>query len=285
VSAAEICVVGSVNLDIVVAVPHHPAPGETVLGGDRAEYHGGKGANQAVAAARARRRVAFVGRVGGDEIGGRLRAEIEREGIDVAHLGTDPQAASGVALIAVDEAGENTIIVSPGANGRVGSDDVAGAADALGEARVTLLGHEVPEAAVAAAARIAGGLVVLNPAPARPVAADVLTRVDVLVPNRGELAALVGADGDPTQLAQRLGRPTVVTLGGDGALVVADGRAERISAPVVDVVDTTGAGDTFCGALAAALAGGAELTEAARAAVAAAARSVTWAGARPAARG
>jgi ribokinase len=282
VSLAEVCVVGSVNLDVVVAVPHHPAPGETVLGGDRAEHHGGKGANQAVAAARAGRPVAFVGRVGDDEIGGRLRAELEREGIDVTHLGTDPQARSGVALIAVDAAGENTIIVSPGANGRVGPDDVAAAADVLNDARVTLLGHEVPDSAVAAAAHVAGGLVVLNPAPARPVTADVLARVDVLVPNRGELAALAGGDGDPAQLAQRLGRPAVVTLGADGALVVADGRSERVPAPAVDVVDTTGAGDTFCGALAAALAGGAELAEAARAAVEAAARSVTWAGARPA---
>jgi len=282
VTAVEVCVVGSVNLDVVVSVPHHPAPGETVLGGDRAEHHGGKGANQAVAAARAGRRVAFVGRVGSDEIGARLRAELEREGIDVTYLGTDPNASSGVALIAVDATGENTIIVSPGANGRVGADDVAAAADILEQARVTLLGHEVGQAAVAAAAQRASGLVVLNPAPARAVTGDVLARVDVLVPNRGELAALAGGDGDPAQLAARLGRPTVVTLGAQGALVVADGHSEPIPAPTVDVVDTTGAGDAFCGALAAALAGGAELTEAARAAVAAAARSVTYAGARPA---
>ncbi len=279
-TAAEICVVGSVNLDIVVAVNHHPSPGETVLGGDRAELHGGKGANQAVAAARAGRRVAFVGRVGRDEIGKRLRAELEREGVDVTHLRTDRDALSGTALIAVDAAGENTIVVSPGANGRVGADDVAAADDVLRDARVTLLGHEVPEQAVAAAASVATGTVVLNPAPARPVAPDVMARVDVLVPNRGELATLTGRDGDPAELAALIGRPVVVTLGADGALVVLDRRADHIPAPSVDVVDTTGAGDTFCGALAAALVGGAELVDAARAAVAAAALSVTRPGAR-----
>ncbi len=279
-SAIEICVVGSVNLDIVIAVGHHPVPGETVLGGDRVELHGGKGANQAVAAARLGRRVALVGRIGDDDAGVRLRAGLVREGLDATHLVTDPDAPSGVALIAVDPAGENTIIVSPGANGRVGADDVTAAAAMLRDVRVALLGHEVPEAAVAAAAATAGGIVVLNPAPARPVPAELLQRVDVLVPNRGELAALAGRDGDPAQLAAEIGGAVVVTLGAEGALVVADGRVERVAAPTVEVVDTTGAGDAFCGALAAALVEGADLVEAARHAVGVAARSVTRAGAR-----
>jgi ribokinase len=280
VSGAEICVVGSVNLDIVVAVAHHPVPGETVLGSERVERHGGKGANQAVAAARLGKRVALVGRLGDDEIGVRLRAELVREGVDVTHLVADASAPSGVALIAVDPAGENTVIVTPGANGGVGAGDVAAAAAVVRDARVTLLGHEVPEAAVAAAAETAGGIVVLNPAPARAVAAEILARVDVLVPNRGELAALAGRDGDPTDLARVVGGAVVVTLGAEGALVVDQERAQRIAAPVVEVVDTTGAGDAFCGALAAALADGADLREAARQAVAYAAQSVTRPGAR-----
>jgi ribokinase len=277
---AEIVVVGSVNRDLVLAVPHLPAPGETVLGADVVAQPGGKGANQAVAAARLGRRVALVARVGADDAGTWLRDGLAAESIDVAYVAVDDAAPSGTALIAVDERGENTIIVSPGANARVGSGDVERAAAALREARVVLLGHEVPEDAVTAAAAAAGGTVVLNPAPARAVAPEVLARVDVLVPNRGELAALAGRDGDPAALATGVHPAVVVTLGAEGALVVAGGRAERIPAPEVDAVDTTGAGDAFCGALAAALAGGAELVDAARRAVETAAANVTRAGAR-----
>ncbi len=265
-----IAVVGSVNLDLVVEVERHPAAGETVLGGDAAELHGGKGANQAVAAARAGSEVQFVGRVGADDAGVLLREGLAAEGVGVEHLRTDDDAPSGRALIAVDARGENTIVVSPGANARVGPDDVAAAAALLRAAAVTLVQHEIPAAAVAAAARAAGGTVVCNPAPARPLVAG----IDVLVPNERELQAL---GGEPAGLGVAA---VVVTLGAAGALVVARGRRERIPAPAVDVVDTTGAGDVFCGALAHALAGGAELVEAARAAVAAAALSVTRHGAR-----
>jgi ribokinase len=277
---SDVVVVGSVNLDIVIGVSHHPRPGETVVGGDRNELQGGKGANQAVAAARLGRAVTFVGRVGDDDAGTLLREGLRAEGVDVAHLRTDPAAPSGVALIAVDERGENTIIVSPGANARVDRDDVAAAADALAGAAVTLVQHEVSADAVLAAARAAGGTVVLNPAPARAVDPALRERADVLVPNRGELAFLAGRDGDPEDLARGLHDAVVVTLGAEGALVVHGGRTERIPAPAVDVVDTTGAGDAFCGALADALARGAALVEAARWAVAAAARSVTAPGAR-----
>jgi ribokinase len=280
VTAAEVAVVGSVNLDIVIGVPHHPVPGETVLGGDRADLQGGKGANQAVAAARLGRSVAFVGRVGDDAAGALLRDGLRAEGVDVAHLGTDPGVASGVALIAVAQDGENTIIVSPGANGRVQPADVAAAADVLAGAAVMLLQHEVPAATVLAAARTAGGTVVLNPAPARATDAALLELVGVLVPNRGELAVLAGRDGAPEDLARGLHGAVVVTLGDDGVLVVQGDRSERIPAPTVDAVDTTGAGDAFCGALADALARGAALVEAARWAVAAAALSVTAPGAR-----
>jgi ribokinase len=273
-----IALVGSINLDVVVGVERHPVPGETVVGGDRQELPGGKGANQAVAAARLGAEVAFVGRVGDDDAGRRLRDGLAAEGVDVTHVRVDPDAPTGMALIAVDGAGENTIVVSSGANARVSAADVEAARDVLAGAAVTLVQHEVPEDAVAAAIGGAGGTVVLNPAPARPIVAP----VDVLVPNRGELETLVGRAGDPIELARSLDgvRAVVVTLGNEGAAVIERSRVERIPAPRVDAVDTTGAGDAFCGALAQALDAGADLVEAARWAVRAAAASVTKPGAQ-----
>ncbi|HEY6596429.1 MAG TPA: ribokinase [Asanoa sp.] len=273
-----IAVVGSINLDIVVGVDRHPAPGETVLGDDRQELPGGKGANQAVAAARLGAEVAFVGRVGDDDAGRRLRNGLAAEGVDVTHVRVDADAPTGVALIAVDRAGENTIVVSSGANARVSAADVEAARDVLANAAVTLVQHEVPEDAVAAAIAAAGGTVVLNPAPARPIVAP----VDVLVPNRGELEALAGRAGDPVELARTLdaARAVVVTLGNEGAAVIKGSRVEHIPALRVDAVDTTGAGDAFCGALAQALDAGGDLVDAARWAVRAAAASVTKPGAQ-----
>jgi ribokinase len=273
-----IAVVGSINLDIVVEVERHPAPGETVLGGDRRELPGGKGANQAVAAARLGAEVGLVGRVGGDDAGRRLRDGLADDGVDVAHVVVDPAAPTGMALIAVDRTGENMIVVSPGANARVSAADVEAAAELLGGAGVVVAQHEVPEEAVAAAVAGARGIVVLNPAPARPVVAA----VDVLVPNLGELEALAGRRGDPVELARGLdvARAVVVTLGSEGAVVVEGDRVTRIAAPTVEAVDTTGAGDAFCGALAHALDAGADLVEAARFAARAAAVSVTKPGAQ-----
>jgi ribokinase len=282
-----IAVVGSVNLDIVIGVERHPAPGETVLGGDRTDLSGGKGANQAVAAARLGQEVAIVGRVGADAAGQRLRDGLRAEGVDVGHLREDPDARSGVALIAVAPDGENTIIVSPGANGRVGAEDVGTASGLLADAAVTVVQLEIPEDAVRAAAQAAGGTFVLNPAPARDLDADVLARVDVLVPNRGELGLLAGAGapadaGAAVALARRLEGPAsvVVTLGAEGAVVIEASRVERVPAPAVEAIDATGAGDAFCGALADALARGATLVEAARWGVAAAALSVGRMGAQ-----
>jgi ribokinase len=273
-----IAVVGSINLDIVVEVERHPTPGETVLGGDRRDLPGGKGANQAVAAARLGATVAFVGRVGADDAGHRLRDGLAAEGVDVTHVRVDPDAPTGVALIVVDGVGENAIVVSSGANARVSAADVEAASDVLAGVAVTLVQHEVPEEAVAAAIAAAGATVVLNPAPARPIVAP----VDVLVPNRGELEALAGRAGDPVELARSLdvARAVVVTLGNDGAAVIESSSVEHIPAPQVDTVDTTGAGDAFCGALAQALDGGADLVEAARWAARAAAASVTRPGAQ-----
>ncbi len=284
---AEVAVVGSVNLDFVVPVERQPAPGETVLGGDHRPLPGGKGANQAVAAARLGRRVAMIGRVGADGHGRSLRAALEAEGVDTRLLVEDPEAPTGLALIAVAADGDNTIVVSPGANGRVDRTDVARADDVLRHAAVTLIQQEIPEAAVAAAVRAAGGTVVLNPAPARRPDLSVLARVDVLVPNRTELAILTGTDvprraEEAAALAARLDGPraVVVTLGVEGALVLTGAHVEYLPAPAVAAVDTTGAGDAFCGGLADALAGGAEVVEAARWSVRVAAASVTQPGAQ-----
>ena len=273
-----IAVVGSINLDLVVAVQRHPAPGETVVGGDCRQLPGGKGANQAVAAARLGSEVAMVGRVGADAQGAWLREGLWTERVDVEHVREDRVAPTGVAMIAVDARGENTIVVSPGANARVDARDVAAASDVVRGAEVVLVQHEVPAAAVAAAIATAGGTVVLNPAPARGLAAP----VDVLVPNRGELETLAGGRGDPVTLARSItaARAVVVTLGEEGAVVVEGDRAERVRAPHVEAVDTTGAGDAFCGALAEAMAGGATVVEAARWAVRVAAVSVTRPGAQ-----
>jgi ribokinase len=273
-----IAVVGSINLDLVVAVERHPAPGETVVGGDCRQLAGGKGANQAVAAARLGAKVAMVGRVGADAQGAWLRDGLWTEGVDVEHVREDRQAPTGMALIAVDARGENTIVVSPGANARVDERDVAAAGEIVRGAEVVLVQHEVPQSAVAAAIATAGGTVVLNPAPARGLAAP----VDVLVPNRGELETLAGGRGDPVTLARSItaARAVVVTLGEEGAIVVEGDRAERVRAPHVEAVDSTGAGDAFCGALAEAMAGGATVVEAARWAVRVAAVSVTRPGAQ-----
>jgi len=273
-----IAVVGSINLDLVVAVERHPGPGETVVGGDCRQLPGGKGANQAVAAARLGAEVAMVGRVGADAQGAWLREGLWTERVDVEHVREDRVAPTGVALIAVDARGENTIVVSPGANARVDARDVAAASDVVRGAEVVLVQHEVPAAAVAAAIATAGGTVVLNPAPARGLAAP----VDVLVPNRGELETLAGGRGDPVTLARSItaARAVVVTLGEEGAIVVEGDRAERVRAPHVEAVDSTGAGDAFCGALAEAMAGGATVVEAARWAVRVAAVSVTRPGAQ-----
>ena len=268
----SVAVVGSLNLDLVIRVAELPGPGETVSGGDLFRNPGGKGANQAVAAARLGRRVAMVGCVGDDQAGHELLASLEAAGVDGSGVRVVEGVPSGTACITVSEDGENQIVVSPGANARLTPDDVAAAA-AVRSAAVTLLQLEVPLETVAAAARTAGGRVVLNPAPVRALPAELLGRIDVLVPNRVELARLAGGPVPRTveqaaELAGRLGgRAVVVTLGADGALVVEDGRAGHVPAVPVRPVDTTAAGDAFCGGLADALAGGSGLQEAARRAV------------------
>ena len=291
---AEVVVVGSANLDLVVDVATIPVAGETVLGGDLRQIPGGKGANQAVTAARLGRRVAMIGRVGDDDAGSILRSALDSAGVDTSGLLTTESTPSGTALIAVGAGGDNAIVVSPGANSRFSAADVASAADVLSAAEVLLAQLEVPLEAVAAAVRAARGIVVLNPAPA-PAAllpSDLLDGVDVLVPNQTELATMAGHSGlaaigdvDPeTAVALARGLPVaavVVTLGAGGAMVVTPSNATHVPAPAVVPVDTTAAGDAFCGALADALVGGADLVSAARWAVQVGAAATLRPGAQP----
>jgi ribokinase len=266
----DVVVVGSVNADLVVGVDRRPAPGETVLGSDLATHPGGKGANQAVAAARLGGRVGIVGRIGDDGHGALLRGALAGAGVDLAHLAVTP-GPTGVALITVGPDGDNSIIVSPGANARLTPDDVAAARDMIAAASVVTFQLEVPMPAIEAAARAAasaGARVVLNLSPTAPVPAEVLALCDPLVVNEHEAAWLLGGPGEPEQMARALlrsgPRSAVITLGADGVVVAdADGTA-AIPSPKVEAVDTTGAGDAFTAALCLRLARGDTLPDAAR---------------------
>jgi ribokinase len=287
--SGTVLVVGSINADLVVTLDRLPEPGETVTGGRFARHGGGKGANQAVAAARAGARVRFAGAVGDDDLGAAAIEELAGEGVDVGAIARLDDEPTGVALIAVDREGRNQIAVASGANARLDAGLVDKAVDAEGltSADVVLLGFEVPDDAVltgARAAAAAGARAVLNPAPARELP-DGLPDGVILVPNGLEAATLTGendAASAARALARRTGAPVLVTVGADGALLAGDGgdRIVALEAPEVEVVDTTGAGDAFCGVLAAGLAAGLDLEAAARGAVEAASASVRRAGAR-----
>jgi ribokinase len=287
---AQIVVVGSINMDVVCRVPRAPEAGETVLGEDASFVAGGKGANQAVAAARLGGKVRMVGRVGSDSFGERMREGLRSEGIDVTQVGIDP-VTSGVALILVEYGGQNRITVAPGANARLAPAHVAAAASAWPRDGLLLLQLETPLESVSAAmdhARAAGLQVILNPAPAQPLPPSWWSRIDVLVPNETEAALLTGMplNGEPgarfaaRELRRRGVRCVLVTLGEQGVLLVDDAGERMIAAPRVAAIDTTAAGDTFTGALAVALGEGLGLDDAARFAVRAAALSVTRHGAQ-----
>ncbi|MGN9914020.1 ribokinase [Phytohabitans sp. LJ34] len=269
---ARIVVVGSANLDLVVAAPALPRPGETVLGGEFTTVPGGKGANQAVAAARAGGHVGFVGAVGDDDFARPQRDNLVAAGVDVSRLRTVP-GPSGVALIAVDEQAENLIVVAPGANAAL-TDLSAEDLTAVAGADVLLCQLEIPVETVAQAAA-AGTFTVLNAAPARQLPAGVLSTVDLLVVNEGEAEVLAQA-GDLLDLVPRV----VTTLGARGA-AYADraGLRLEVAAPKVRAVDTTAAGDAFTGALAVAWAEGRPVEEAVRWACAAGAVCATRPGA------
>jgi len=267
-------VVGSLNLDTTLRVPRLPLPGETVLGTGRFSDTGGKGANQAVAAARLGRSVAMVGAVGDDDAGVALLRSLVEAGVDTSAVGVLDGIGSGMAVISVADTAENTIVVDPGANGALDPQQVRRAAEILSTAAVTLAQLEVPIGAVATAAVLTGGRFVLNPAPAGPIPADILERVSVLVPNASELGVLAG-DAPPggADEAARMARAVrgpgavVVTLGADGAVVVEGRRVVHVPAPSVVAVDPTAAGDAFCGGLADGLVRGLDLVDAVRWAV------------------
>lgn len=266
----DVCVVGSANLDLVVRASRLPRPGETVIGHDYREYPGGKGLNQAIAAARAGARTAFVGAVGDDVAGNDLRSVLTRDGVDTSMLATSA-AATGRALITVSDDGENAIVVAPGANGEVTVTNVS-------PCRVLLAQLEIPMAAVAmafTAARHLGALTILNPAPALEVPDEVLGLTDILVPNEGEAARMGGVE----RLLARGVATIIVTRGADGVDLVTSAGSRHIAAHRVTPVDTTGAGDTFCGYLAAGVGRGESLDKALQRAVVAAAVSTTRLGA------
>jgi ribokinase len=275
-----VVVVGSVNVDFVFRMPRLPGPGETVAGGSFQRGPGGKGANQAVAAARLGARTLFVGMVGDDELGGEARDDLQEAGVDTSHLGVG-DSHTGVAGIVVGPDGENLIAVASGANHELDAGRVEQALRGI-EVRgaVVLANLEVPDEAVAAAAEGAGRRgwpFVLNPAPARPIDGAVLARCSAVVPNEGEAAALGGVDA----LLAAGPDAVVVTLGAGGADLYRPGRPVHHQPGFeVDVVDTTGAGDAFCGTLAFALAEGRGLVPAVGLAVTAGALACRAVGAR-----
>ncbi|MEJ2340104.1 MAG: ribokinase [Gemmatimonadales bacterium] len=288
----RIAVIGSSNTDLVVRAPALPAAGQTVLGTSFFSAAGGKGANQAVAAARLGAQVTLVARVGLDEFGQASLSNLRSEGIDTSFVVEDPDALSGVALIVVCDEGENAIAVAPGANALLGPEDVDRAAEAIEAADILLMQLETPMPTVACAvsrAQAAGVPVILNPAPAAPIDVRVLRDVSVLTPNTGEAIALAGVGGSGIEAARLAARQlraagvrrVIVTLGAEGALLEEEGTSAVRPAPPVAAVDTTAAGDAFNGALAVALAEGARLEAAADFANRAAALSTTREGAQP----
>jgi ribokinase len=267
-----VAVVGSFMMDLVAVTPTLPKPGETVIGESFAQFLGGKGFNQAVACARSGAPTSMIGRVGDDDFGRRFLDALDAEGIGRTGVSVDPEVGNGVGLPVVDGDGQNAIIVIPQANHRLTARDLP--VDVLSSASVVLLQWELPATVTVQAARLAkeaGAIVVLNPAPAVGDVRDYEGLIDVLVPNETEAAAIGDVDGIDL----------VLTLGEKGALVRSGGREQRYEPHDVDCVDTVGAGDAFCGALCAALAGGSDLFEAARIGNAAGALAVTRAGAEP----
>jgi ribokinase len=288
-----IAVVGSLNADFVYNAARFPAPGETVAGTDFAVFGGGKGANQAYAAARLGGRVRMLGQVGSDTHGAWLKENLAAAGVDVSGVLTDAAVSSGVAVIGIDGSGQNQIVVVPGANGTFSTARLETSATVLADASLVLLQLEIPLETVTAAARrakAAGATVILDPAPAQPLPADLLRWVDYLTPNETELAALTGAPTDSLDrqeagrraqlLRQRGASKVLVKLGSVGALLISDAGEQFWPAFSVAAVDSTAAGDAFNGAFAVALAEGKAETIAGRFAAAAAACSVTHRGAQ-----
>jgi len=287
----KIVVVGSSNTDMIIRLKRVPRLGETVLGGNFLTAGGGKGANQAVAASRAGGRVSLIARVGQDSLGDEAIKAFRKNGIEASYVTRDRDLASGAALIFVDGRGENCIAVASGANAGLSPAQVHQARAVISRAKVLLLQLETPMQTVIAAARLAkvyGVQVILNPAPARRLPSELLRCVSILTPNESEaelltgirLSGLAAAKKAANKLVERGVGTVVLTLGARGALIANDEVTQVVPGFRVKAVDTTGAGDTFNGALAVALAEGKPLSEAVHIANAAAAISVTRVGAQ-----
>jgi ribokinase len=292
----NILVVGSLNMDLVVQMPAIPRPGETLLGGKFATFPGGKGANQAVAAARLGAQISMVGKVGGDAFGEQLLQIIRNEGIDTRFVGVDDQSATGVALITVDARGQNSISIASGANFTLTAEEVRQAWEQIPDVDLLIMPLETPLETIRMAAQLAHQRqvrAILNPAPAQDLDESLLRLIDIIVPNEIETEFLTGhaiknqedARKAGAELLKRGAANAVLTLGEGGALLVEGGPEnpifEFIPAFQAHVVDTTAAGDAFVGALAIALGEGLSLARAAHFANAAAALSVTRPGAQP----
>jgi ribokinase len=290
--SAKVVVIGSLNMDLVTRAPRLPKGGETLIGQSFTTVSGGKGANQAVAAARLGAQVSMIGCVGNDAYGEALRGALLAEQIDCQAVST-VDGSSGVALIVVDDSSQNTIVIVPGANGALTAEAIDCFDSVIQAADVLVCQLEVPDASVGHAlkrGRELGKTVILNPAPvSRPLPPDWYASIDYLIPNESEASALSGLSVDSLDTAQAaatrliaLGAgKVIITLGAQGSLFADGRRFEHFPAPVVKAVDTTAAGDTFVGGFAAALAAGKDEAQAIRFGQVAAALSVTRAGAQP----
>ena len=287
---ADIIVIGSINADLVVRAPRFPAPGETIQGEDLATIPGGKGANQAVAAARLGAEVAMVGRVGADSFGTSLIENLKQNHVNTTRVHRDETTATGTAVIVVDAHGQNSIVLSPGANAKLKPADVEPAS--FLDPKLLLLQLEIPIETVLHAARLAkesGLRVLLNPAPARELPDELIALADFIIPNETELSLLTGepiSDIKSVETAARSlvtheAQTVIVTLSANGALIVDKESAKHIPSFKVNVVDTTAAGDAFIGGFAVALLGGQSLEDAVQYASACGALAVTKFGAQP----
>lgn len=288
---SKIVIIGSANTDLIVVSERAPRPGETIIGGEFRMVSGGKGANQAVAAVRLGGDATFVTRVGRDVFGENLINVYRKEGMDTSHIISDPQAPSGVALINVDAKAENSIVVAPGANGKLTRQDIDNVIPLLQDAEYLLLQFEIPldvvEYTINKAAAL-GVKVILNPAPAAPLSSDALSRVFAITPNETECSIITGIEVNTPESAQeaadklhKLGIPNVViTCGKRGAFISSPDKSMMMPARKVSAVDTTAAGDVYNGALAVGLSEGMDIFKAAEMATCASAIAVTRLGAQ-----